>query len=265
MTLATSAPLLPDDAGQGLGGQTVASLEPCTSARRIEIIGDATLYLADCRDILPGLPKVDLIVSDVPYRLESGGNTTGEMGGKFAKGTYDNSGSIITADIEFDEFMPLLAPLLDQGHAYFMVNNRHVGGIENAAIAAGFRFHNWLVWDKVSPTPNRWYMKNCEFTLLVFRGLAVPINDCSQKQLIKAPNVKNGDHDTEKPVALMAHYIKNSSDAGDTVLDPFMGSGTTGVAALQLGRKFIGIEIEEKHFETSCRRIESALKQGNLL
>lgn len=225
---------------------------------RTETIGNSTLYLGDCRDVLPTLSKVNCIVSDVPYALESGGKTTGEMGGKFDKSAYDNSGSIIPCNIEFSEFMPLLAPLLDHGHAYFMVNNRHVMKIETAALAAGFRFHNWLGWDKETCTPNRWYMKNLEFTLFVFRGAAKSINDCGARQLIKCPNVRNGEHETQKPVALMAHYISNSSDPGQVVLDPFMGSGTTGVAALQLGRKFIGVEIEERYFDIACRRLSAA-------
>lgn len=231
---------------------------------RVEVIGDATLYLGDCRDILPRLDTIDLIVSDLPYKLESGGKTTGEMGGKFDKSQYDNSGNITNCDIKFEEIMPLLAPLLDHGHAYFMVNNRHVASVENAALAAGFRFHNWLVWDKSTGTPNRWYMKNCEFTLFVFKGAAKYINDCGSRQLIKCQNVIGGVHENQKPVSLMAHYIVNSSDVGDTVLDPFMGSGTTGIAALQQGRKFIGIEIDPSHFDVACERINKALQQPSM-
>jgi DNA modification methylase len=222
------------------------------------IIGAARLYCGDARAIMPGLSPVDCIVSDLPYPLESGGNKTGEMKGKFARGRYDNSGAIIPCDIEFDEIMPLAARCLPSGHAYFMVNNRHVAGVQNAALAAGFRFHNWLVWDKRTGTPNRWYMKNCEFTLLVFRGAAVPINDCGARQLIRCPNVINGLNDTQKPVPLMEHYIRNSTGTGDLVLDPFMGSGTTGVAAINLGRRFIGIERDPKQFKIACERIAQA-------
>ncbi len=231
---------------------------------RVETIGAATLYLADCRDVLPGLGKVDCVVSDLPYQLESGGNSTGEMGGKFARGVYDNSGSIIPVDITFAEIMPLAALCLPYGHAYFMVNNRYVAEVQNEALAAGFRFHNWLVWDKSTGTPNRWYMKNCEFTLFVFRGAANPINDCGSRQLIKCANVMNGDHETQKPVPLMAHYIGNSTALGDSVLDPFMGSGTTGVAAVQMGRKFIGIERDPGYFDIACRRIEQAGRQADM-
>jgi DNA modification methylase len=228
------------------------------------IIGNATLYLGDCRDILPTLGKVDAVVTDVPYLLESGGDKCKEMGGKFDPSNYDNRGDIIPVDIEFDQFMPLLSDVLPQGHAYFMVNNRYVARIENAALEAGFRFHNWLVWDKSTGTPNRWYMKNCEFTLFVFKGHAKPINDCGSRQLIKCQNVIGGDHETQKPVPLMEHYIGNSSEAGQTILDPFMGSGTTGVAAVQMGRKFIGIERDERYFDIACKRIEDAQRQGDM-
>jgi site-specific DNA-methyltransferase (adenine-specific) len=227
------------------------------------IIGDATLYLGDARELLPLIGSVNMVCTDVPYELESGGRS-GLMGGKFDPTVYDNSGEFIPCDIEFDEFMPLIADVLPQGHAYFMVNNRHVAGIENAALAAGFRFHNWLVWDKGTCTPNRWYMKNCEFTLLAFRGQGRLINDCGSRQLIRCPNVIGGVHDTQKPVALMEHYISNSSDRGDIVLDPFMGSGTTGVAALNLGRKFIGIEKDEQHFSNAIYRIENETRQQAL-
>lgn len=227
------------------------------------IIGDATLYCGDCIDVLPMVGAVDLIVTDPPYKLESGGRS-GLTGGKFDPEVYTNDGSIIPCDIEFADFMPLLADALPRGHAYFMVNNRHVAGMENAALAAGFRFHNWLVWNKGTCTPNRWYMKNCEFTLFAFRGAATPINDCGARQLITCPNVVDGVHETQKPVDLMAHYIGNSSQPGDIVLDPFMGSGTTGVAALRDGRKFIGIEKEPRYFDIACQRIEGAHRQGDL-
>lgn len=228
------------------------------------IIGDATLYLGDALEILPTIGKVNCIASDLPYKLESGGNTTNDMGGKFGKGNYDNTGNMVDCEVEFSEIMPLMAACLDQGHAYFMVNNRYVAEAENTALAAGFRFHNWLVWDKSTGTPNRWYMKNCEFTLFVFRGKGRYINDCGSRQLIRCPNVMNGVHETQKPVELFEHYIGNSTDVGDVVLDPFMGSATTGIAAINLGRKFIGIEKDERHFENAVRRIQNETRQSSL-
>lgn len=133
---------------------------------------------------------------------------------------------------------------------------------------AGFGFHNMLVWDKGTATPNRWYMKNCEFTGFFFKSPAKFINDCGAKQLINCPQVdvsgqfaEDGhSHATEKPVALMQHYIEQSSDVGDLILDPFMGSCSTGVACIRAGRKFIGIEKNERFFNMSVKRIQAENK-----
>ena len=228
---------------------------------RKEIIGSCTLYLGDSLLIMPTLDFVDCVVTDPPYLLESGGNTTGEMGGKFAVGTYDNSGSIVDTPVDWPDFMPLVADLLPQGHAYFMCNNRHVARAQNAAESAGFRFHNLLVWHKSTITPNRWYMKNLEFTLFMFRGKAMPIRDKGKSQLMRCQTPSGGLHPTEKPVGLMAEYIQASAKPGDTVLDCFMGTGATALAAMGAGCKFVGIEKNEAYFNESCRRI--AAKQSN--
>lgn len=120
-----------------------------------------------------------------------------------------------------------------------------------------------LVWDKRTATANKWYMKNCEFTVFVSKGRAFFINDCGSKQLICAPIVMNATHPTEKPVEVMAHYIANSTQRGDMVLDPFMGSGTTGVAASKLRRRFLGIEKDRDYFDLACRRVEESYKQAD--
>ena len=231
---------------------------------RIETIGRARLILGDCRDVLPTLGKVDAVVTDPPYLLTYGGQH-GSFGGKLSLENYDNKGGIVDCDIDWPDFMPLIYQALNENaHAYVMSNNRHVQAMLNAADGAGFKFHNLLVWDKGTATANRWYMKNLEFTGFFFKGRAFFINDCGSKQIIKCPNVLNAAHPTEKPVALMCHYIGNSTAHGQTVLDPFMGAASTGVAAVQMGRDFIGIEREEKYFDIAVRRIEEAQKQADM-
>lgn len=237
-------------------------------------IGGATLYHGDALKVLPSLEPVDLICCDPPYKLTTGGGhptTPGarRMQGCFAENAYNNNGNIVDCDIDWTDFMaPCFAVLKDPGHAYFMTNNRHIANCENAATAAGFHLHNWLVWDKITATPNRWYMKNLEFCGFFSKGNAFYINDFSAKQLIRCPQVdvsglfteSGDDHPTEKPVALMRHYIDNSSQIGQIVLDPFAGSGSTGVAAIQAGRKFIGIEKDEKFFNMAVQRITAAVE-----
>lgn len=231
---------------------------------REEQIGRARLILGDCRDVLPTLQPVDLVCTDPPYLLTYGGHH-GSFGGKLSLEVYDNKGGIVDCDIEWREFMPLIfAALKPDAHAYVMANNRHVRNLLNSADEAGLKFHNLLVWDKGTATANRWYMKNLEFTGFFYKGKAFFINDCGAKQLIRCPNILNSPHPTEKPVALMAHYIGNNTTPNATVLDPFMGIGSTGVAALELGRSFVGIEREPRYFEIACRRIEQAQRQGDM-
>ena len=223
--------------------------------------GSAMVYCGDALKVLPSLDQIDLIVTDPPYLLTSGGCTEGGLHERFGGGgVYGNSGEIVPCDIEWSDFMPLLYGALKPGNqAYVMCNNRHVGNMLNSADAAGFGFHNLLVWDKATATPNRWYMKNCEFTGFFYKTPAKAINDCGAKQLICCPQVDVTKHPTEKPVALMRHYIEQSSKPGDVVLDPFMGSGTTGVAAIQAGRRFIGIEKDERFFSMASQRIRDAV------
>lgn len=224
-------------------------------------IGDSTLYLGDALEILPQITGVDLVVSDPPYRITSGGNTTRVMvGGKFDPELYDNGGQIVPCEIDWCDFMKPIYDTMNRGHAYIMCNDKNMHDALVEAKKSGFRFHNILVWDKGTMTPNRWYMKNCEFIIFLFKGNAVNIKDCGSPQLVKVPNILNASHPTEKPVALMKYYISNSSERGQTVLDPFMGSGSTGVAAHDLGRKFIGIEKEEKWFDHAVKRLENRNK-----
>jgi site-specific DNA-methyltransferase (adenine-specific) len=145
-----------------------------------------------------------------------------------------------------------------------MANDKNVNLAWNAALEAGFNVHNLLVWDKTTAVMNRWYMKNLEFVLYCWKGRAKMIRDPSSKQLATVPNTRDAGHPTVKPVELMAHYIRNSSDFGQTVFDPFMGIGSTGSAAVSLGRKFIGIEIVPSYFDMACKRILDALARPSL-
>jgi site-specific DNA-methyltransferase (adenine-specific) len=231
------------------------------------IIGDAVLINGDIREAIKGI-QADLLLTDPPYKLTSGGCTTeggihNRLGGK----GYDNSGFIVPCDIDWPEFFPLFYGALRAGKdAYVMCNDKHIRNMLNAAEDAGFNFHNMLIWNKRSVTPNRWYMKQAEFIGFFYKSPAKTINNPSSTQIIIMPQVDESGqfsdeaHPTKKQVMLMRHYIENSSEKGDVVLDPFMGSGTTGVAALRAGRKFIGIEKDARFFKMACRRLEAELK-----
>lgn len=235
--------------------------------RREEIIGDCRLILGDAIDVMPSLPKVELVVSDVPYALTTGGvsKSSKTMSGIFAAHNYANDGQLIMATVPFPLMMRSLhSVLVDDADCYVMANDKNVVPLAQAASGAGFELHNLLVWDKVRPTANRWYMKNVEFTLYLWKGRARTINFPSSKQLLRGAIQKSTSHPTEKPVYLMAEYIRNSSQPGQTVLDPFMGSGSTGVACVQLGRKFVGIEVHEDFFEMAVARIRAAYASADM-
>ncbi len=236
---------------------------------REEIIGDCRLILGDAMEIMPSLPKAHLVVSDVPYPLTKGGTPDPKghhtMGGIFARGSYANDGQIVQATVPFPDMMAgIYSALVADADCYVMANDKNVHPLTDAALDAGFQFHNLLGWDKITATANRWYMKNLEFTLYLWKGRARTINNPSAKQLIRGGIEKESGHPTEKPVHLMAEYILNSSQRGELVLDPFMGSGTTGVAAVQSGRKFVGIEIDPRWFDLACERIRSAYVHPDL-
>jgi site-specific DNA-methyltransferase (adenine-specific) len=230
---------------------------------RKEVIGDCVLYCGDSLEVMPTLDKVDLVVTDPPYLLTSGGN--GEYADWQLTKDYDNSGKIVECDIDWSDFMPIIAQVLKEGtHCYTMCNNRHVQSMLNEAEKSGLKFHNLLVWDKMSCTPNRYYMKNLEFVGFFYKGHSKHLNNCSSQQLMACPQENYGDHPTTKPTALMEYYIKNSTQIGDVVLDPFMGVGSTGVGAIRSGRKFIGIEKDERYFQDACIRLEQAYRQGDM-
>ena len=235
---------------------------------RVETIGRATLYLGDSRDILPTLPKSDLICTDPPYLVSKGGYAAnlqleGGFGGWMKD--YGNQGDIVECDIEFSEWLPLaFSALPERAQAYFMSNGRNLKDMQIAAEAAGFRLHTILVWDKRAALPNKYYQNVTEFALFMFKGNARTINDPASKNLVSIFQRDDSPHPTEKPVELMRYWIGNSSKVGNTVLDPFMGSGTTGVAALQEGRAFIGVEKSARWFDIACKRIEDAQRQGSL-
>lgn len=240
-------------------------------------IGNCRLILGDMRAVLPELDvRAKLCLTDPPYLLTSGGNTTGEMGGCFDKSAYDNSGALFDM-VDWADMAPLIhAALADDADAIIMTSDREELAARLAFEQAAFGFHRLLVWDKITATPNRWYMPNCEFALYLWKGRARRINDCGAKALVRCPqrdvshlylpdDIPEPDrrpHATEKPVALMAGWICNSTDPGDLVIDPFMGAGSTIVAAAQIGRAAIGIEKDPKWFAVACARVDEAVERG---
>lgn len=266
--------------------------------------GTISLINNDCLIALKNIPdkSIDLVVTDCPYHIVSGGCSKGAYGngnGIFTKnkepsgifnrrriGYRKNGGYILEGtkhiglggclddndqttyarqgklfkhnEIKFSEWLPEVYRVLKDGsHAYIYINARNVKELQTEAEKAGFKYQNIIIWDKGNATPNRYYLQAYEMILLLRKGKARNINNMGTKNLLKVKNIiGNKTHPTEKPVELNKIFIENSSNQGDIVLDPFMGSGSCGVACKETGRNFIGIEIDEKYFNIAKERIE---------
>ena len=205
---------------------------------RTEIIGDATLYLGDCREVLPTLGRVDAVVTDPPYGI-------GEDGGVFRCRKGQNIR--VHAKMGWDSSRP--------GKSIFdlMLN------VSDEQIIWGGNYFadylppskGWLYWQK---------LMGGDFS---DGELAWTSRDRALREFTKCPKGQGSEHPTQKPVAVMEWCLGFLPNA-HTILDPFMGSGTTGVACARLGRRFIGCEIEPRYFDIACRRIEEAYRQPRL-
>ena len=222
------------------------------------VIGRATLYLGDCRDILPTLPKVDAVVTDPPYGIgESAAKAKTRTSGLKALTRGMKDPQVYVRDYGDDDWdkEPIPADLLDMVRAAGRWNIIF-GGNYYALPATSC----WLVWDKLNGDTD---FADCELAWTnlpkAVRRINFLWNGC-----MRANGETRGDHPTQKPIGVMKWVIGHLPATGDTTLDPFMGSGTTGVAAVQMGRDFIGIEREPKYFDIACKRIEQAQRQGDL-
>lgn len=197
----------------------------------VERIGRATLYLGDCRGVIGILPKVDAVVTDPPYGIGAGEMSFGKWRtSAMPKGNWDSEAP------DLSHILALEVPTVIWGGNYFPLPPRRA----------------FLVWDKGAGFRGRDFAE-CEQAWCSIDGNA--------RVLCRDPLAK-GDyaskvHPTQKPIAVMKWSIAHLGNQ-ETILDPYMGAGTTGVAAIQMGRAFVGIEREEAYFEAACRRIREA-------
>ena len=174
--------------------------------------------------------------------------------------TYNN--------IDCESYAPEFYRVLKDGsHCYVMCNHINLIHMLNVFTQNGFKFVKSLIWSKGNKIMGHYYMSSFEYILFFRKGKGKKINHCGTSDILSVPNKKTkGDdgknlHNTEKPVELMKILIDNSSLENEIVLDPFMGIGSTGIAAIELNRDFIGIEIDERYFEIAQSRIEETKKR----
>lgn len=210
---------------------------------RIERIAEGvTLYLGDCRKILPTLAKADAVVMDPPYGL--GDKWTGGKAHTKAKWKLNDGGDQMGWDADISDALPLA--LAAGTHAIVWGGNYY-----DLPPRRG-----WLIWDKIVREFTSGHVE------MAWTTLDQPTRAFNYAHAQLASEGKY--HPTQKPVPLMQWCIEQLPKDATTILDPFMGAGTTGVACVRLGRRFTGIEIEPKYFEIACRRISEATKQADL-
>lgn len=217
----------------------------------------------DCLEVMKKLPDkcVDLVLTDPPYLVTSRGSA-GNSGGMLQKeinkkGLVFEHNNVVISDYA-KQFYRLLK---NDTHCYVMTNHTNLIEMLNTFTDIGFRFTKSLIWDKGNKIMGQYYMSQFEYILFFGKGKGKKINHCGTSDIISIYNSKTKNegqniHDTEKPKRLMEILIDNSSQINDTILDPFLGSGTTAVACKQLNRNFIGIEISPEY----CKIAEQRLK-----
>ena len=218
------------------------------------------IYNEDCLEGMKRIPdgSVDLVVTDPPYKLTSGG-CKGKSKIIFNQTYYigKSRGQMFKIP-PFEPWLKECFRVLKNGsHFYCMTNDKNLKDILVLAEKCGFKEVNILVWKKWMHTPLPYYMKNVEFIILFRKGSARKIKNMGDYTLIE--NFKGiratKMHPSEKPSSLMERLLDNSSNEGDTILDPFMGSGTTAIACINTNRNYIGFEMDRGYYDLAQQRI----------
>ena len=241
-------------------------------------IGRAALYLADCRDVLPRLAEesIDMIWTDPPYGHN---NHDGDFNARLNEHRGIESRPIANDDA--DSMRDVVGYMLDEAARLLKQDCCCCcccccgGGGPRPTFAwlaqrmdeRGLSFFHSVIWDKKNPGVGWRYRRQHEMIMVAHRkGGKLSWNDAipAMGNVLTFSKPSDNLHANQKPLELPAKQIEAHCIPDGVVLDPFMGSGTTGVAAVQLGRDFIGIELDPAHFETACKRIEDAQRQGDL-
>lgn len=237
---------------------------------RVEQIGPCTLYLGDCLEILPTLGPVDAVITDPPYC--SGGATEAAKGRATHQGlrtetmasgrfSWFDSDNMTTAGLcELLRSMCVRAPLVEAGSILCFCDWRMVSSLSPAMESAGYRLRNICVWNKGHFGCGTGFRPQHEFILHLSKR-SPDFHSASVGNVIDCKRQNDREHPTQKPVALLKKLIAVIAPAGGSVLDPFMGSGSTAIACIETEREFVGVERSEKYFDIACNRIRKAWQE----
>lgn len=226
------------------------------------VIGNASLYLGDCREVVPTLEGVGVVITDPPYadRTHKGARTQGSVG---------NGGSVLlTFDaLASDDFSALARMLIDSAQRWVVMTCDHA----HAALLFGWpEFIRLGAWVKHAPMPQMTGDRpgsGHESIAILHRVGRKEWNGGGKAAIWKHTILKDPKEclvPTQKPLPLLADLVADFTNPDEVVLDAFMGSGTTGVAAIDQGRRFIGVERDPQRFEIACKRIENAQRQTRM-
>ncbi|MCH9838520.1 site-specific DNA-methyltransferase [bacterium] len=237
-------------------------------AKRIVYIGDATLIEGDCLEILPTLGRVDHVICDPPYDPEA--HTPNR---RARKGGLVQNAALTFAPLCHSDMESAALKIAEVCGGWFLAfcQTEQVSYWRDSIELSGLKYKSPMIWVKPNSAPKfngQGPAIGYESMVTSWAGPGPARWNAGGKRGVYThctnQSDRHGGHDTEKPASLMRELLGDFTNAGQTICDPFMGSGTTGVAALQLGRKFIGIEIDPGYFDIACKRIEEAWRQPRL-
>jgi len=239
-------------------------------------IRDCTLYRGDCLEVLPTLGKVDAVVTDPPYGVTQ--NEWDKTEAVYTVFDWAECPLVCTAQ------NPFTSELVCRYRKRFKWSDvwekTQATGFLNVKVMPMRRHEDILVFctgrmpytPQITDRPPENIRPHLDTagssnygSFSNERTRTIPLNKTYPQSIAKFANSQDGDHPTQKPVSLFTYLVASYSLEGQSILDPFMGSGTTGVACVKLGRKFIGVEIEPKYFDIACKRIERAYEDAALL
>jgi DNA modification methylase len=220
---------------------------------RIERIGEATLYLGDCLEILPTLPKVDAVITDPPYGIDGG---SGGDARDFAKGAYEAFWDDTPAYIE-SVCVPAIKACVDLADAVAVTPGIRCLDLYPKARDMG------CFWTPAAATHGPWGFTTFQPILFYGKDWRAGKGALPSGRAVAEAAEKNG-HPCPKPVGAWRWLVDKAAKPNAVVLDPFMGSGTTGVVCAETGRTFLGIEIEPRYFDIACERIDNAYRQQRM-
>lgn len=249
----------------------ISSMREKLESFRCERIGVHRCYLGDCRELLPLLPKLNCVITDPPYssgaRTDSERQVRGAMLRSMEDQDWFSHDAMTTWGFNWfvrSVFSDMRQNLTEGAHVYVFIDWRQTPNVYGMLESCGYRVNHCLVWAKTHFGMGSYWRNQHENIVFASNGMPAEMLDHGKGSVLTFTNTSPAArvHPTEKPVSLILDMIE--AVPGDVIFDPFMGSGSAGVACARAGRRFIGCEINPHHFETACRRITEATNRPDM-